>query len=355
MKVGLVGYGNSGKSTVFALLAEMASVPGDSKDPVRIADVKVADPRLNRLAQMAQPKKVTPAEFEILDLTAHYHGADGGTDFVPHLTRYMAQAEAWIHVVRAFDNEAFPAPREGASPEASLDGLEVHFQLHDLGVVERRLERIEEERSKGVKTDSGLVKALEKSRDSLQKEIPLRRVEFDEQEDQWLRGFHLLSKKPTLVVFNVNEDAYGEGARWSSLCRERSLPWMAFSAGIELEISQLPPDERAGFMADLGIERPARDRFLLEAFGLLGRITFFTVGDRELRAWPVPRGTPAAKAAGTIHSDMERGFIRAEVLGYEDFVDSGGFAGARKEGRLRVEGKDYVVRDGDILHIRFNV
>jgi ribosome-binding ATPase YchF (GTP1/OBG family) len=358
LKIGIVGYGYSGKTTVFALLAGLGEAPGDTGDPVRVAEVEVPDPRLDEIARAARPPRVTPASVQVLDLVGHYHeeGEALEEQYAPRLTRHMPQAEAWVHVVRAFATDEFVPSRESADPADAVLNLELHFVLHDLSLVERRLERMAAEKGKGVRHEPAAESALEKCRAALLEERPLRGLELEGAEEAELRGFHLLSRKPVLVLVNLPEDAREEEpGPWSRACEERGLPWVSFPARLELEIAQLPAEERGPFLRELGIEEPARERFLRRVFPLLGRTTFFTVSEKELRAWAVPEGTTASGAAGAIHSDMERGFIRAEVIGYHDFVRVGGYAPARKAGLLRLEGKDYPVKDGEILLVRFSV
>jgi GTP-binding protein YchF len=339
MKIGLVGLPKSGKTTLFNLHTGIARVP---------------DPRVDRLTALFKPKKTTFATFEVVDLAGIEKGDHGGLE-----AKEFRNADALLHVVRAFPDDA----RGAADPRRDILDLELTLVLADLEVVERRLERLEASIKKQRKeAEVREHELLGRLKTALEAETPLRAVATTPDEARLLRGFTFLSQKPILHLVNVEEGAIAEGGRVAErygLADVAARPqtrvgWV--SAVIEAEIARLEGDEQQAFLADLGLAEPAINRVLRECFALLGLISFFTTGEDEVRAWPIPAGTRAQDAAGTVHSDIARGFIRAEVNSYDELVAVGGsFSDLRARGQLRLEGKDYVVLDGEICHFRFNV
>ena len=357
MKIGLIGLSKSGKTTLFNLLtgSNVATARYDSgRAELHTGVARVRDPRVDRLTALFKPRKTTYATFEVVDLAGIERGERAGLD-----TKDFRNADALLHVVRAFADEALGAP----APKRDIEDLETELILADLEVVERRLERlaasIKKQRREAELKEQGILDRLQKE---LEGETPLRAVALTPDETGAIRGFTFLSQKPILHCLNLDEKAIGDGPRAveqfgleavAHRARTR-IGWV--SAVIEAEVAQLDGEAQRAFLADLGLKEPAIHRVLSDCYALLGLVSFFTVGEDEVRAWPIPEGTRAQDAAGTVHSDISRGFIRAEVNGYDDLVGvDGSFADLRARGQLRLEGKDYVVRDGEICHFRFNV
>jgi len=357
MKIGLIGLPKSGKTTLFNLLtgSQVATARYDSgRAELHTGVARVRDPRVDRLTALFKPRKTTYATFEVVDLAGIERGERAGLD-----TKDFRNADALLHVVRAFADDALGAP----GPKRDIGDLETELILADLEVVERRLERLEasikKQRKEAELKEQGILGRLKKE---LEGETPLRAVALTPDEAGAIRGFTFLSQKPILHCLNLDEKAIGDGPRAveqfgleAVAQRPRTrIGWV--SAVIEAEVAQLDGEEQRAFLADLGLKEPAIHRVLSDCYALLGLVSFFTVGEDEVRAWPIPEGTRAQDAAGTVHSDISRGFIRAEVNSYDDLVGvDGSFADLRARGQLRLEGKDYVVRDGEICHFRFNV
>ena len=369
MKLAIIGLSNSGKTTVFNALTgqnlETTIYPTVSGEP-HFGVVKVPDQRIDRLAEIYKPKKVTHATVEYVD----YIGlTKGDVEQNRKVFDLVKDADAIVHVVRAFDDDAVSHPMNEVNPLRDIEAVELELIFGDLEFVEKRLARMAEGSRRGKKPDEKERKLLQKCRDSLEKEVPLRDTVFDEEEEKTMRPLQFVSIKPEVVVLNVGEHALGseevagigkeiEGYfeskhRGSSVKPLHSS--LALCGKIEMEIAQLPPGEAKAFLDDLGILEPALNKLIHVSYSLLGLISFLTVGEDEVRAWTVTKGTVAHKAAGKIHSDIERGFIRAEVVHYEDFIACGNMHTARDKGLLRLEGKTYEVRDGDIINFRFNV
>jgi hypothetical protein len=357
MKIGLIGLPKSGKTTLFNLLTG-SDVPTSRYDGGRAelhtGVARVPDDRVDRLSALFSPKKTTYATFEVVDLAGIEKGGRASLD-----TKEFRNADALCHVVRGFADEALGA----ADPRRDIADLETELILADLQVVEKRLERLEVSIKKK-RTDVEVAEqdVLRRLKTALESETPLRVAGLTPDETKIVRGFTFLSQKPILHCVNLEEKAAGEGPRVTErfgLAETAARPhtrvgWV--SAVIEAEVAQLAGEEQQAFLADLGLAEPAIHRVLRDCYALLGLISFFTTGDDEVRAWPIPAGTRAQDAAGTVHSDIARGFIRAEVNGYDELVAaSGDFAQLRAKGLLRLEGKDYVVRDGEVCHFRFNV
>jgi hypothetical protein len=357
MKIGLVGLPKSGKTTLFNLLtgASVATARYDTgRAELHTGVARVPDGRVDVLRGLFKPKKTTYATFEVVDLAGIAKGERAGLD-----TKEFRNADALLHVVRAFPDEALGAP----DPKRDINDLETELLLADLEVVERRLERLEASIKKQRKeAEVKEREVLVRLKAGLESERPLRAEPLSADEDKLLRGFTFLSQKPIFHIVNLDEKSIPDGERVVEkfgLGEVAGRPhtrvgWV--SAVIEEEIARLEGDEQQAFLADLGLAEPAIRRVLRECYALLGLISFFTVGEDEVRAWPIPEGTRAQDAAGAVHSDIARGFIRAEVNGYDELVAVGGeFADLRAKGQLRLEGKDYVVRDGEVCHFRFNV
>jgi hypothetical protein len=357
VKIGLVGLPKSGKTALFNLLTGSSvatSSFGTTRGQMHAGVARVPDARVDRLSAIFTPRKTTYATFEVVDLAGIAKGERQGLE-----TKEFRDADALLHVVRAFPDAA-GAP---ADPRADIDDLDTELILADLEVVERRLERLEAQiKKKRTDADVHEQAVLSKVKPALEAERPIRAMGLGEEEARAIRGFTFLSQKPILHCLNLSEkdiprgntlvESYGLGAVAQRPASR--LGWV--SAVIEAEVAQLEGPEQAAFLADLGLAEPAIHRVLQDCYALLGLISFFTVGEDEVRAWSIPRGTRALDAAGAIHSDIARGFIRAEVVGYEDLLAAdGSMALVRERGRLRLEGKEYELRDGEICHFRFNV
>ena len=357
MKIGLIGLPKSGKTSLFNLLtgASVATSSfGTARGEMHAGVARVPDARVDRLVALFKPKKTTLATFEVVDLAGIAKGERQGLE-----AKEFRNADALLHVVRAFPDAGGAAP----DPAGDIDDLETELILADLEVVERRLERLEAQiKKKRTDADVHEQAVLLKIKPELEAGHPIRAMGLSDDETRAIRGFTFLSQKPILHLVNVEEKAIAEGERVTerySLGEIAARPhtrvgWV--SAVIEAEIAALEGAEQQAFLTDLGLAEPAINRVLRECFALLGLVSFFTVGEDEVRAWPIPSGTRAQDAAGAVHSDIARGFIRAEVNGYDELIAAdGSFDTLKKAGRLRLEGKDYVVEDGEICHFRFNV
>jgi GTP-binding protein YchF len=353
VEVGIMGLPGAGKTTVFNALAQQkAEVGGFATEPHR-ASVKVPDERLTRLSEMFRPAKTTPAEVRYIDVAA---GA--GEAKAAQLMGQLRTADALVHVVRAFESDAFPHPSGSVDPKRDLDEMNAELSLADLSVIERRIDRLERELKLG-KAPAGNpqwreLELLQQFKPVLEDGGAIRNLELAEADRKLLRHYGFLTEKPVLVLLNTGDEV--ESAPKLELEKRRGIVDVAALAGrLEMELGELEEAERAEFMADLGISELGLGRVIRLSYSLLQLISFFTVGEDECRAWTVKRDAPALEAAGQIHSDIQRGFIRAEVVAYDDLVKTGGLVEARKAGVLRQEGKTYQVQDGDVINFLFNV
>jgi GTP-binding protein YchF len=350
MKVGIAGFPRSGKTTVFNALAGQHADVGGFTEPgkVHLGTIKVPDTRIDKLSEIFKPRKTTYAEMVFVDFPAA-GGSSAGHALETSTLTQMRETDALVQVVRGF---ADSIDGKAADPVRDLANFKSELILNDLALIERRLERLQKE--KGKEQEKLL---LERCKAVLDDEQTLRLLELTPEEATALAGFGFLSRRPFMAVLNVPEaDAKAAlpEAVASWLATEK-LQGLLLAGQIEMEIANLAAEDRQGFLEDLGLEASARDRFIRAAYELLDQISFLTSGEDEVRAWTIRRGTIAVKAAAKIHSDIERGFIRAEVVHFDDFVHYGSDAKAREAGKLRLEGKEYIVRDGDIIHFRFNV
>jgi ribosome-binding ATPase len=345
-----------GKTTLFQILTHAQSGKiAAGKPETHVGVVKVPDPRLERLAEMYHPKKVVHASIEYVDTPASViQLARTGTQ-----SAALKEMDALAHVVRAFEDSTIPAEGGGVDPKRDIESVELELILSDLAIVEKRLERLDKDLKK--QKNPGLEKehqALLKAKQALEAQKPLRELEHSSEEELALRGFTFLSLKPMLYVLNLGEkdaartDAAKEFAREAGLKQRARTAVTAVCGKIEEELSELSEAEAAEFLASYNLKESAISRLIRSSYGLLGLISFFTVGEDECRAWTIREGATALEAAGEIHSDIQRGFIRAEVIPYADLVDAGSFAEARSRGVLKLEGKEYVVHDGEIVHFR---
>jgi hypothetical protein len=345
MKIGLVGLPGCGKSTVFGALTGLAVETGYGSrgGKANIGVVKVPDPRVDALAEIYKPKKTIYAETTFTDLGG---GSDAGLDRA--VLNAMRNVDALCQVLRAFDDDAGEPP----NPVGEIDDLATETILADLEIVEQRVARLAKDRSNPTELE-----LLQRVQAELEAEQPIRSLELRPEERKLISAYAFLTQKPLLLVLNVAEDAVAADppADIAAAADRRGLGLIVLSAQVEMDIAQMSPDEQQEFLEALGLTEPARDRFVREAYALLDLISMLTSGEDECRAWPVPRGSLAPQAAGKIHSDIERGFIRAEVVPWQDLVELGSEAKCREAGKLRVEGKSYVIQDGDVVNFRFNV
>jgi GTP-binding protein YchF len=344
MKLGIVGLAGCGKSTIFDALTHSISDPGQKKES-RIGTVRVPDSRIDTLSRMYNPKKTIYAQVEYF--LPGFMGQPSDKQKEQSVWTQVRDCQALIHVIRNFSVFGGAAP----NPTADFDALNQELVISDLVVVEKRLERLEHDNQRGNKTNPEEHALLQECRRHLENEIPLRRLP-EIAAAPLLRGYAFLSAKPMLVLFN-NEDENMSPPTAPDLMDTEAC--MVIRGKLEQELAQMSAEETKEFLSEFGIESSAMDRVIHRSYELLGLISFFTVGEDEVRAWTIPRNTVAADAAETIHSDMKKGFIRAEVVSYDDLMDAGSYAEARKRGTVRLEGKTYPVQNGDILNIRFNV
>jgi len=358
MKAGILGLSLVGKSTLFSLLTGAESpTPGGRPEP-RVGVARVPDPRVDGLAAMFHPKKRTLATVEYVDVPGVARGEGQALVDLPALRG----TDALVHVVRAFESDTVPHPEGSLDPLRDAGVLELELILADHGTVERRLERLDANIKKAKKAEDVQEKALfERLKETLEAERPLREMDLSEEERKRLRGYSLLSEKPLVLVANLDDEqvrrapSFLEKSGLSEFAKKPRVALCAVSAPIEAEMAELDSDDARAFREDLGLEEPGLERVIRTSYDLLGLISFLTAGEDECRAWTIRRGTRAQLAAGAIHSDIERGFIRAEVVAYDDLVAAGGIAACRERGTLRLEGKDYEVRDGDVINFRFAV
>lgn len=346
MKIGLVGFAGSGKTTVFNAMTGLDAPVGFGGE-VRVGTVKVPDDRIRSLSEIYTPKKTTFAEIAFCDIPGE-HGAEK-KGLSPRALQQIRDQEALCLVLRDFRN---PALEHAPDALADLEDFHTECLLADLEIVERRLERARKEQAPGQE-----IAAFEIMKLTLDDENPLRSVPSQLLNRAFLKGFGLLTDKPLLVAVNTTEDKAGGGldAALSARLQELGAAGLVLSASVESDIADLDPEEQADFLGDLGLEESALSRFIQAAYRLLDLISFFTVGEDEVRAWTIRKGTNARKAAGKIHSDLERGFIRAEVIPYEVFLTHGSEQRVKDQGLLQVQGKDYVLSDADLVSVRFNV
>ncbi len=360
MKLGIIGLPTSGKTTIFNALTgserpTTASIPGRLELIQGIVDVP--DERVDRLSAIFEPRKTIYAKITYIDIA----GLDpemGKKGLSGQLRNQIATMDALVHVVRAFDSATAPHPLGKVDPRRDLEMMESEMMLADLITVENRLARIEEGLKKGARGEErqrlfAEAELFEQLKEALEAGRPLRGLELSEEAQGLLRGFGLLTLKPQLILLNTDE-AVDDVATVLGEAPPKT-EWLAMQGQLEMEIAQLEPDEAALFLEEFGLAEPGRNRLIRASYELLGMQSFFTVGEDEVRAWTVRRGATAVEAAGVIHTDLARGFIRAEVIHYDDLIAAGSMAAARKAGKVRLEGKEYRVKDGDILHIRFSI
>jgi GTP-binding protein YchF len=366
MQIAIVGLAGSGKTTVFNTLTRgHAETGGFGGMELHVGVVKVPDERLDRLAAIFKPKKIVQADVTYIDLPAPPASSDGrvGTEELPaeHLAR-LRESDALLHVVRAFEDPAHPHPEGSVDPARDLERLDFEFVIADLALVDRRLERLRTSGRHGSPAERESNEreevVLARLKEALEVGRPIRDVELEDDEEKAIRGFRFLTQKPVLVLINVGEADLPKAAERvvdaAAGYEHRQAIVDSLSARIEMELGELEPDEAAVFMDEMGIAGSSLDRVIGLSYRLLGLISFLTAGPDEVRAWPIRDGSTAVDAAGAIHTDLAKGFIRAETVAYEDLLTLGSMAEAKKAGRLRSEGKTYRVRDGDVVEVLFS-
>jgi GTP-binding protein YchF len=368
LTLGICGLPKSGKTTLFnALTGSQIQTSGYGGDAPNVAMVKVPDSRLDDLARMFKPRKLTPADVQYVDVAGLAQGSDPSAARTQGLSRQflgaVAANDALLIVVRAFESATLPHPAGSVEPLRDLDSVTLEFIFSDLGIIERRKERIKAEIGKMRPAEREIqereLEVLNRIQPELEANRPIRAIGLSEDEQKLIKNYQFLSNKPWLILFNLGEDNLDAGP---DLVNAAKAAWpdagadaVAAHAQLEMEVAQLPEPEAAEFRESLGLGPSPLGQIITRSYDLLGLISFLTAGEDEVRAWTIRRGTPAQQAAGAIHSDLERGFIRAEVVAFNDLMAAGGMAEAKKRGTVRMEGKTYLVRDGDIMNILFNV
>ncbi|MFC7332821.1 redox-regulated ATPase YchF [Rhodocista pekingensis] len=360
---GIVGLPNVGKSTLFNALtstaaAEAANYPFCTIEP-NVGRVGVPDPRLDRLAVIAKSAKTVPTQLEFVDIAGLVRGASRGEGLGNQFLANIREVDAIVHVLRCFEDGDITHVEGSVDPVRDAETVETELMLADLDSLEKRLPPLQKKAKGGDKEAKATADLMERALAVLRDGKPARTVELSAEEVSGFRQMQLLTGKPVLYVCNVEEASAAAGnvfsARVEAMAKAQGAASVVISAAIEAEVSQLPPEDKAEYLASMGLEEPGLNRLIRAGYGLLNLLTFFTVGPKEARAWTVRRGAKAPEAAGVIHTDFERGFIKAETIDFETYVTLGGEGPAKEAGKMRMEGKEYVVQDGDIFHFRFNV
>nr|AOE10641.1 GTP-binding and nucleic acid-binding protein YchF [uncultured bacterium] len=363
MKAGIVGLPNVGKSTLFNCLsnakAQSANFPFCTIEP-NIGVVNVPDKRIEKLEELVNPERVMPATVEIVDIAGLVKGASKGEGLGNQFLANIRETDAILHVIRCFDNDNIIHVDESVNPVRDKETIDIELQLKDLETVEKRLERLKRTAKTGNKDAQAELVVLLKIEETLLKGISVRALSFNEKEQEFVQSLQFITAKPVLYVCNVDEasavtgNAYVEKVR--AAVKDENAEVIVLAVGTEADITELDDyEERQMFLADIGLEEAGVARLVRSAYKLLNLQTYFTAGVKEVRAWTIPIGSTAPQAAGVIHTDFEKGFIRAETIAYADFVTFGSEAKVKEAGKMKVEGKEYIVKDGDVMHFRFNV
>lgn len=364
MKLGIVGLPNVGKSTLFNALtkagAESANYPFCTIEP-NVGVVAVPDRRLDRLAEMYHPEKYTPATIEFVDIAGLVKGASKGEGLGNKFLSHIREVDAIVHVVRCFDNDDIIRVENSVSPRGDAETINLELIFSDMELIERRIERTGKMAKSGDKKILSEIQLLQRIKAHLEQFLPVRSMELSEEEANYVTSLFLLTSKPVIYAANISEDDVADPFSCSyvkelaAVAEIEKAQLITVCSKMEEEMSSLEDDEKKEFLAELGIQESGLDQLITASYSTLGLISFFTAGPKEVRAWPIRSGTKAPGAAGKIHSDFERGFIRAEIVSFADLMECGSYTAAKEKGLVRSEGKEYIMKDGDVTLFRFNV
>ncbi len=366
MEIGIIGLPKSGKTTVFNALTRGEAQTGAYSSAAvtpNIGVVKVPDPRLDKLTEILKPKRTVPAEVTYIDIAAPAKGFGKGEGPGGQFLAHLSKVDALAHVVRVFEDEKVPHAEGSVNADRDIEAMNLELAFSDMGIIERRLERLKASLKGAKQQEKELIfkeqALLTKVRSAIESDLPIREQDLSGQEVKELENFQFLTAKPMLLLLNIGEDQIPEAdsldAEFGGRYRRPNCEVAVLSGQIEMELTQLGDAEAQEFRASMDLGESGLDRMIRLSYSLLGLISFFTTASDEVKAWTIRRNTIAQKVAGKVHTDMERGFIRAEVIGFDDLVECGSLAEARKHGLLRLEGKNYIVQDGDVMTILFNV